>query len=395
MRTRWGRVDDLRTGTALLFPEFAFELEAELPEEVPHVLSALDAHTKAGWWAVGFVSYEAAAGLGYSTEVGHPPEGVPLAWFGLTKTPRPVPVAAANGGAGYRVDDWAWGWNKEEHERRVNVVRDHIARGETYQCNLTTRMNASISGDLSQFYADLAHAQGGAYNTYLDCGRFAIVSASPELFFEVADRRLRMKPMKGTARRGRNPLEDRNQIARLRTSEKERAENIMIVDLIRNDMSRLSENGSVTVTSLCEVEHFETVHQLTSEVSSELRPDIGLLELFEALFPCGSVTGAPKRRTMSLIHELEEQPRGIYCGAVGVVAPPDTPVHVRFNVAIRTAVIDRNTATVVYGSGGGITWDSVAAQEYAELQDKAEVLRRTAETRYGDTIARCAKDIHI
>jgi para-aminobenzoate synthetase/4-amino-4-deoxychorismate lyase len=169
-------------------------------------------------------------------------------------------------------------------------------------------------------------------------------------------------------------VEDREQSRRLLASSKEQAENLMIVDLLRNDLGRVAEVGSVVVDELFALERYPTVWQLTSQVSARLRPGTGLLELFRALFPCGSVTGAPKRRTMQLIEDLEPTPRGIYCGAVGLVAPPSAPFRARFNVAIRTAVVDRATGEGVYGAGGGITWGSDASAERAELHAKAAVL---------------------
>jgi para-aminobenzoate synthetase/4-amino-4-deoxychorismate lyase len=194
--------------------------------------------------------------------------------------------------------------------------------------------------------------------------------------------------MKGTAPRGRTTAEDRKQRGLLRSSSKEQAENLMIVDLLRNDLGRVAEIGSVTVDELFALERYPTVWQMTSEVSARVRPGTGLLDLFRALFPCGSVTGAPKRRTMQLIDELEPTPRGIYCGAVGLVAPPSAPFRARFNVAIRTAVVDRTTGEAVYGAGGGITWGSEAAPERAELLTKAAVLAHdVTEHRLLETLA--------
>lgn len=371
-----GRFDDLRTGLAWSFPEIAFDLVATRPEHVPEVLAELDRVTADGWWAFGFVSYEAAAGLNPDLAVHDPVPDLPLAWFGVCAQPEIVPVVEPARPGAYRIGEWSTQWGPDEHRRRVEAVRRHIAAGQTYQCNLTTRMTAEADGDLEAFYADLAIAQRGAYNAYLDLGRFVIASASPELFFSTADGEVSMRPMKGTAPRGRTPAEDDELVARLRASAKERAENIMIVDLVRNDVARVARTGSVKVTSLCRAEQYETVHQLTSGVQARLRPGAGMAEVFRALFPCGSVTGAPKPRTMRLIRDLEDGPRGIYCGAVGMVAPADAPFQARFNVPIRTALIDRDTGVATYGTGGGITWGSEPAAEYAELLAKAEVLRR-------------------
>lgn len=376
-RGAWARFDDLLAGRAWCFREPAVELVADCPEQVCAVLAELDRYTADGWWAFGFVAYEAAAGLDPSLAVHEPVAGLPLAWFGVCARPEIVSVVTPRATAGsYRVGRWVPEWDSDTHRRQVDAVRRHIAAGETYQCNLTTRMTTRLAGDLEAFYAELASAQDGAYNAYLDLGRFVIASASPELFFETAEGQVRMRPMKGTARRGRSPAEDAAIVARLRGSAKERAENIMIVDLVRNDVARIAATGSVRVASLCRAERYKTVHQLTSEVHARLRPGVGTVEVFRALFPCGSVTGAPKPRTMRLIRELEDGPRGIYCGAVGMVAPAYAPFQARFNVAIRTALIDRDTGEAVYGTGGGITWDSDPAAEYAELQAKAEVLAR-------------------
>jgi para-aminobenzoate synthetase/4-amino-4-deoxychorismate lyase len=180
--------------------------------------------------------------------------------------------------------------------------------------------------------------------------------------------------MKGTAPRGRTTGEDAEQAHLLRTSAKERAENLMIVDLLRNDLSRVADVGTVRVDELFALERYPTVWQLTSQVSARVPASTGLLDLFRALFPCGSVTGAPKRRTMQLIADLEPTRRGVYCGAVGLVAPPSAPFRARFNVAIRTVVLDRGSGEAVYGAGGGITWGSRAASERRELKAKAAVL---------------------
>ncbi|WP_324277030.1 aminodeoxychorismate synthase component I [Blastococcus brunescens] len=260
-----------------------------------------------------------------------------------------------------------------EHARAVATVREHIAAGETYQCNLTDRLRSSVDDPL-ELYTRLTLAQRGSYNAYLDLGGSVIASASPELFFEWVGSEVRTRPMKGTAARGRTTAEDERQSGLLRASTKEQAENLMIVDLLRNDLGRIAEVGSVRVDELFTLERYPTVWQMTSQVSARLRPDVDLLAIFRALFPCGSVTGAPKQRTMELIGELEPMPRGVYCGAIGLVGPPTAPVRARFSVAIRTAVVDRRTEEAVYGAGGGITWGSDATRERAELHAKAAVL---------------------
>jgi len=372
--SEWARFDNLRAGRARLFPEIAFSLVARNHEDVAAVLAEVERVTTEGWWAYGFVSYEAASGLDPSLLTHPPTDGLPLVWFGVSRAPLDVPVLTSFADSDYTVGPWSCEWTRATHRERVAAVRARIAEGETYQCNLTTRMRAQMHGDTTQFYSAMALGQGGAYNAYLDLGRYAIASASPELFFELRADRLTMRPMKGTAPRGRTNAEDAAIRNRLQASEKERAENVMIVDLIRNDLARLAATGTVSVSSLCAAERYETVHQLTSTVSAQLRADLGLVDIFRALFPCGSVTGAPKCSTMRMIRELEDTPRGVYCGAIGVVAPPDNDFRARFSVAIRTALIDRCHDTALYGSGGGITWSSDPAAEYEELLTKAHVL---------------------
>jgi para-aminobenzoate synthetase/4-amino-4-deoxychorismate lyase len=368
----WARFDDFTAGCAVRFPEAEQVLAAWQPGEVAVVLDEVERRTAAGAWAFGFVAFEAASGLDPVLTTREPVDGLPLAWFGIA---RPQDAALPYPGpGGWPADSWASEWDELRHQAAVAEVRSRIAAGETYQCNLTTRLTRTVDGDPEDLYRDLALAQRGAYNAYLDTGRFVIASASPELFFELSGDRILMRPMKGTAARGRTVVEDERIVTRLRSSPKERAENIMIVDLVRNDLARVATAGSVQVPRLLHAERFETVHQLTSDVTARLRPDAGLTGIFRALFPCGSVTGAPKARTMELIRDVEDSPRGVYCGAIGVVAPPGAPFRARFSVAIRTVLIDREHGSATYGTGGGITWGSQPAAEYAELLAKARVL---------------------
>jgi para-aminobenzoate synthetase / 4-amino-4-deoxychorismate lyase len=374
----WARFDDLKTGTAVRCPPPYRVLVAERPDEVVGVLAEVERATDAGRWAFGYVAYEAAAGLDPHLPVhGAGLMGIPLVWFGLCDEPAPVPPLDIDRDAAGHLParaEWRPTWTPEEHARDVARVRDRIAAGDTYQCNLTVRMAGRVHGDPFGLYRDLALGQRGAHNAYLDLGRFAVASASPELFFERRGDEILLRPMKGTARRGRYPREDEVLARQLRHSAKEQAENVMIVDLLRNDVARVAETGSVAVPALFTVERFETVLQLTSDVTARLRPQTGLVELFRALFPCGSVTGAPKASSMDVIRSLEPTPRGVYCGAIGLVGPPDAPVRARFSVAIRTAVVDTETGDAVYGTGGGITWDSEPAAEHAEVVTKAAVL---------------------
>jgi para-aminobenzoate synthetase/4-amino-4-deoxychorismate lyase len=381
------RFDDLTNGGAVMAfsnPERTL-VATELTEVVP-VLRAVEEATAAGRWAAGFIAYEAAAGLDsrWATRqagVGEPLSDLPLAWFGLFSKAQPAErlTLPSSRERSYSAQPWRLELDPFEYARRVENVRRQIGAGETYQCNLTMRMRSEVEGDLRGLYRDLALAQGGAHNAYLDTGRFVVASASPELFFDWSGDRLTTKPMKGTSKRGRWPAEDAARAHLLVNSAKERAENAMIVDLLRNDLGRVGDWGSVDVPSLFALERYETLWQLTSTVTARVRQQTSLVEVLEALFPCGSVTGAPKQRTMAMIAELEASRRGVYCGAVGLVAPAGSPFRARFNVAIRTVVVDRSTGHATYGTGGGITWDSNPSSEYEELEAKAAILHRIPE----------------
>jgi para-aminobenzoate synthetase/4-amino-4-deoxychorismate lyase len=356
------RFDDLVAGSALTFDRPDRILTATDAADVLPLLAEVEQATRSGRWAFGYLAYEAAAGLDPRSEVvSRPaPDGVPLALFALSDAPaEAAPVVPQPGiRRDYAVGPWKRDWTEQGYRDDVARVREFIAAGETYQLNLTVRMRAPVEGDLEQLYADLAWGQRGSYAALLDLGRFVVASASPELFFEWTADELRTRPMKGTAPRGRTTTEDVAQRARLVGSEKERAENLMIVDLIRNDLGRLAEAGSVRVPALFTPERYETVWQLTSDVTARTRSGTTLTDVFSALFPSGSVTGAPKLRAMELIAGLEATPRGVYCGAIGMVAPAGHPWRARFSVAIRTLTVDRSSGEAVFGTGGGITWGS-------------------------------------
>lgn len=379
----WGRFDDLLSGAAMSFSSPFRVLSALEPADVVPVLAEVDRATRRGCWAFGYLAYEAAAGLDprWAVAAGWADSGLPLVWFGLCEQPVRVPPIAVPPGRSrsYAVGPWQRGWTLPAYRRDVARVREHIAAGDTYQCNLTVRLRSHASGDLEQLYADLACAQRGSYAAYLDLGRYAIASASPELFFEWAGDKLLARPMKGTAARGRTNAEDAGQVRRMLGSDKELAENVMIVDLVRNDLSQVAQVGSVRVPVLFAPERYETVWQLTSDVTAKIRTGTGLVEVLRALFPSGSVTGAPKQRTMELIRDLEKEPRGVYCGAIGVVAPPGHTYRARFSVAIRTVTVDRSTGGAVYGTGSGITWSSDPDAEHAELLTKAAILTEPSE----------------
>lgn len=343
-------------------------LTATCASEVTRILRAAEQAGDEGKHVVGFVAYEAAAVFGLACH--DPIADLPLAAFIVAERLEAFHpgclVAAASGAPEL---NWQPGITRDAYSAAVAQVRQHLQRGDSYQVNLTFPLSARFHSDPFALFARLARAQRSEYAAYLDLGRFAVCSSSPELFFRRDGEAVTMRPMKGTADRGRTPVEDRRKSAALRRSVKERAENLMIVDMVRNDLGRIARVGSVAVPDLFRVERFPTVLQMTSTVVAET--DVDLAELFAATFPCASVTGAPKVRTSQLIRELEPGPRGVYTGAVGYIGPGR---RAQFAVAIRTATIDREQHTATYGVGGGIVWDSRAGREYAECVAKARVL---------------------
>jgi para-aminobenzoate synthetase/4-amino-4-deoxychorismate lyase len=342
-------------------------LHAHRLDEVRGVIGAAHAAALQGRFVGGFVSYEAAPAFDPVMEV-RAGGSMPLAWFGIFDAPDAEGLAATQSPS---LLDWQVAPEAAAFRDAIQRIREEIASGRTYQVNLTARFRSRIQEDPVCLYESLRRAQGAGYHACIDTGEFAVLSASPELFFETRDGRIRTKPMKGTRPRGRWREEDEAFARELAASEKDRAENLMIVDLLRNDVGRVARVGTVNVTSLFDVEQYRTVHQMTSTVEAELRSDVAFVDIFAALFPCGSVTGAPKISTMQLIAELEAAPREVYCGAVGIIEPGG---NATFNVPIRTVWLDRRTHLGVYGAGAGITYDSDAAAEYAETVAKAAVL---------------------
>lgn len=324
--------------------------------------------------AVGFIAYEAAPAFDAALP-GRPAGDLPLLWFGLYRAPAEVQSTALFPSEPDHTDTpplrWQPGISRDRYDAAIAAIKDAIARGDTYQVNFTFPLHAHFDGDPRALFARMLHAQRCRYAAYLDTGRHVICSASPELFWELDGNRLRSRPMKGTAARGRTLVEDETQRGWLLNSAKNRAENVMIVDMVRNDMGRIARYGTVHAPALFDVERYPTVWQMTSTVACET--DASPVEIMAALFPCASITGAPKVRTMGIINELEAEPRGLYTGCIGVLAPDR---RAQFNVAIRTVVIDREAATASYGVGGGVVWDSQTDAEYDEALLKAQVLTR-------------------
>ena len=320
-------------------------------------------------YAAGFLAYEAAPAFDAALRTHSPKPDLPLLWFGLYAEPQKAKRLPPPAADSYAFGEWQASVGKPDFLAAIDQIKEHIARGDTYQVNYTFRLRSTFSGSAWALFRSLEQAQQAHFAAYVDLDSHAICSASPELFFHLAGQRLSSRPMKGTAPRGHNRAEDEANVAWLQQSQKNRAENVMIVDMIRNDMGRVAAVGSVRAPSLFDIERYPTVLQMTSTVEADTQAS--LVEVMQALFPCASITGAPKVRTMQIITDLETEPRGIYTGAIGFI----TPEHrVQFNVAIRTVVVDKINGRAEYGVGSGIVWDSVGEDEYEECRIKTAVL---------------------
>lgn len=335
----------------------------EVREKLREVESLVETNS---WTAVGFVGYEAAPAFDPALKV-HPSRGFPLLWFGLyesfTETARAFEDAQT-----LPPIEWTPDTEREIYNNSIQTVKEKIAEGRTYQVNYTMRLHADFDEDPFTLFTHLARSQN-KYSAYIDLGDWAVCSASHELFFNLNGERITSRPMKGTVKRGRTTEEDRTISDWLRASIKNQAENVMIVDMVRNDLGRIAETGTVTVPELFLIEKYPTLFQMTTTVQAKTKASI--TEIFDALFPCASITGAPKVSTMKIISELETGPRRIYCGSIGYIMPDR---RARFNVAIRTALVDKKNGKAEYGVGGGIVWDSTSTDEYSEALLKARIL---------------------
>ncbi len=372
------RFDDLARGTSFALSDPVGSYTAHELADVTSALEWAQRQSREGRWVAGYVSYDAAPAFDPALAASHRPD-VPYAWFGAfagrhvvtRRTDRPI--------AGrYDMSRWRPMVDRPAYEDAFATVRDHIRLGDTYQVNLTFPLRAAFSGDPGALYEDLLEAQEAGFACHVAHDDLAVLSVSPERFFAVDGGSITTRPMKGTRPRGRWDGEDDRLRSDLGASDKDRAENLMIVDLIRNDLGRIAEFGSVEVEELFAIEGYRTVWQMTSQVSANLRSDVSLIDVFSALFPCGSVTGAPKARSMEIIERLEPRARGVYCGAIGFIPPGDGLDGASFNVAIRTVVLDTSEGVGCYGVGGGITWGSDVHTEYEEALTKANVLAADA-----------------
>jgi para-aminobenzoate synthetase/4-amino-4-deoxychorismate lyase len=356
-------------------------IEAWSLAEVLPAIERVQARATAGRWCVGGLAYEAAPAFDTSLPVHPPAPGWPLVWFGVYEAPlsTPLPLSDTPGTA-----RWNQTESRAHYLAQVERAQQAMAAGDCYQINLTTALTGTLTGEPSAWMRALRERQPDGYLLWLDGGNRHVLSASPELFFDwlpdALGGRLRCRPMKGTAGREGDPALDAAARERLLASPKERAENVMIVDLLRNDLNRIAQPGSVRVDRLLEAEAWPSVWQMTSSLSAQARAGTTLTDVFHALFPCGSITGAPKRQAMRWIQRLESAARGIYCGALGVVRPGG---HATFNVPIRTLTLQHTTPAeewkARYGVGSGLTVYADPAAEWDELMTKSHLLHRISE----------------
>ncbi|CCQ94278.1 Para-aminobenzoate synthase, subunit I [[Clostridium] ultunense Esp] len=339
------------------------------PEKIIPSLREIQRAIDSGLYAAGYISHEAAPAFDPRFRV-KKGGAMPLLWFGLFHNPHSL-VSLIEDNISFSLSEWQPTISRKKYNEDISKIKEAIKNGQTYQVNYTMRLRARFEGNDLAFYHHLLNGQRASYCAYLNLGRFRVLSVSPELFFRWDGNQIVTKPMKGTIKRGRWPAEDDIRSAKLRNSAKNQAENVMIVDLLRNDLGRICNTGSVKVTQLFEIERYPTVFQMTSTITGVTSKGTKLENIFSALFPSGSVTGAPKVSTMDIITELEKSPREVYCGTIGFASPSGEAL---FNVAIRTVIIDAYTNIATYGVGGGITWDSTAEEEFDEALAKAAVL---------------------
>ena len=364
-------IDFRAFGERYTFTQPIKELKTRDLVEVADLLVQVENYQEQGYYVVGYVSYEAAPAFEEKLAVHKAPLlGEYLLYFTVHDRVEISPIPLT-----YDEVDLPSNWQEvtsaADYEKAIAQIHHHLRQGDTYQVNYTVQLKQDLSANPFAIYNRMVVEQEAGYNAYVEHDEMAVISMSPELFFEQNGRELTTRPMKGTTQRGLTDQEDLAQASWLEQDPKNRSENMMIVDLLRNDMNRISEVGSEHVERLCQVEQYSTVWQMTSTIKSQLREDVDLVEIFRSLFPCGSITGAPKIATMEIIKDLEPQPRGVYCGTIGLLLPNGRRI---FNVAIRTIQLHKGQA--IYGVGGGITWDSTCGSEYREVHQKAAVLYR-------------------
>jgi para-aminobenzoate synthetase/4-amino-4-deoxychorismate lyase len=359
---------DTLSREAILFKDPVDIISCSNKSDVDDCLRRLDKAVLNGFYAAGFLSYE--LGLYFQEIPFDKKTDFPLFLFGIFSSCEKIPLEKlesssplANNTDPFSVENRSYSISADTYNNDIKYIKEHIKAGNTYQVNYTFKHNFDFEGSSLRLFDHLRKTQDVPYAAFIDTGRWSIASLSPELFFRRKDNEMIVRPMKGTMKRGKNEEEDFLNEKTLAGSGKNRAENIMIVDLLRSDLGRISETGSVKSSNLFDVEKYRTVFQMTSTIRSRLKKGIAWKEIFENIFPSGSVTGAPKKRTMEIIAETEKEPRDIYTGSIGYIAPGG---NAQFNVAIRTILIDNLNGKSAMGIGSGVIYDSLAEKEYKE-----------------------------
>ena len=336
-------------------------------EEVMPCLTQIQQAVSKGYYAAGYLSYEAAPAFDQNYQVNKGNQA-PLLWFGIFDKPE---QEIMNCNHTFKVSHWNPNVTIDTYNEKIDKIHNHILAEETEQVNYTIRLSANFEGDSLAFYKQLEDAQSANYSAYIDIEDYTILSSSPELFFHLKDGEITTRPMKGTIGRGNTYEEDIRNADWLKSSKKNRFENELVVNLMINELEKIAVPGTIKKQSLYEIEKYPTVYQMTSTVKAEIPPEKNIIDIFKALFPSGSITGLPKIKTMEIISEIETSPREVYCGAIGFITPENEAV---FNVPIRTVLIDKQNGHAQYGVGGAITHESTKEEEYAEVLIKAELL---------------------
>lgn len=338
-------------------------------DEVTGSMRIVEEAVSNGFYAAGYMAYEAAPAFNPHFKV-QQKNKMPLLWFGIFAKPTMKSIETTK----FKEQDinrWKNLMSLQEYNEKVNEILKHIRQGKTEQVNFTTKMQTEFAGDSFLFFKQLSKAQNANYTAYLNLGNHTILSASPELFFQIENNKLMMKPMKGTVGRGFTYAEDLAKANWLSNSKKNKNENEIIVNLLLEDMKQIAIKNSIQTEKLYEIEKYPTLYQMTSTITADVSPGTTFTDIFTALFPCGSITGAPKKNAMDIIKQLEITPREVYCGTIGYITPNKKAI---FNVPIRTVTINNLNKVAQYGVGGAITEDSTKEEEYNEILIKSKLL---------------------
>jgi len=363
--------------SSFIFSNFKDIITFKPKDNLDLFFKRLEDYSKGGYWLAGYFSYE----FGYFLEGAHRLLRVKnralLAWIGVCKKPKEISNKKKAGQKrpcfsldklSYEIKNIRPNISQREYAEKIKKIKYYLEQGLTYQVNFTFKERFDFKGDVVNLYSDLRKSQPTPYSALINTNTDKILSLSPELFFRIDKNKIIARPMKGTIKRGETEKEDFQSKTDLKKSKKVRAENLMIVDLLRNDLGRISK--LVWAPKLFDIEKHPTLYQMTSTIEGKLKKNLSLKEVFSSLFPCGSVTGAPKIKTIQIIKKLEKEPRGIYTGAIGYISPKGKSC---FSVAIRTVQIKKNKGEL--GIGGGIVYDSKAKAEYEEALLKAKFFR--------------------